>query len=177
MFGPDFLVCPVTSPMRFGPGGAALKKEEKWLCYLPGTQNTLWHDFWTGEILKGGTDCLAAAPIEKMPLFVRAGSIVPMETAPIEHTGEISGKALEIHIYTGADGEFTLYEDSGDGYAYEEGKYNRIKMSWNDRERIFSIGTAEYDFPQSVKNRPLVICAGTTRREIVYSGKALEIRS
>jgi alpha-D-xyloside xylohydrolase len=179
MFGPAFLVCPVTSPMRFGPGGKVLNKKEEWPCYLPGTQNTLWHDFWTGEIRKGGMDYLVSAPLERMPLFVRGGSIVPMETAPVEHTGEISGQALEVRIYSGADGEFTIYEDSGDGYAYEEGKYNRIKMSWNDSERIFSVfskGDTEYDFPQSVKNRPWVICAGPVRREILYSGKTVDIR-
>ena len=172
MFGPAFLVCPVTSPMRFSPGAKALNKKEVWPCYLPGTQNTLWYDFWTGETYSGGMDIIASAPLEKMPLFVRAGSIVPMEGSLIEYSGQERNEALEIRIYPGSDAEFIFYEDSGDGYGYEEGCFNRIKMNWNDREEIFSIGHAQYDFKQSIKNSPCVICIGTMRKEVFYTGKA-----
>jgi alpha-D-xyloside xylohydrolase len=175
MFGPAFLVCPVTAPMRFGPGGAALNKKEEWPCYLPGDQKNLWYDFWTDEIHEGGTDIVVPAPLEKMPLFVRAGSIVPMEKASIEYAGQVSGEALEIRVYPGDDGRFVFYEDSGDGYDYEKGNRNRIEMAWNDRERIFSLGPAEYDFLQSLKNRPCILRIGSLTKEINYTGKALEI--
>jgi alpha-D-xyloside xylohydrolase len=175
MFGPAFLVCPVTEPMRFGPGGAALNRQEAWPCYLPGNPQTLWYDFWTGESYRGGGELSTDAPLEKMPLFVRAGSIVPMETAPLEYSCQTTREPLEIRVYPGADGSFTLYEDSGDGWDYENGKYNRIVMRWNDRERIFSIGPSEHEFSQSLKNRPCMLCIGNEKKKIMYTGKAMEI--
>jgi alpha-D-xyloside xylohydrolase len=175
LFGPALLVCPVTSPMRYGPGGEVLNKKEAWPCYLPGDEQTIWHDFWTDETCRGGTDSTVPAPLEKIPLFVRAGSIIPMETASIEYAGEVSGAPLEIRVYPGADGCFVLYEDSGDGYGYEEGTCNRINLAWNNRERLFSIGPAEYDFPQSLKNRPCILRLGSATKEITYDGNALEI--
>jgi alpha-D-xyloside xylohydrolase len=164
LFGPALLVCPVTSPKR-----------EEWPCYLPGDKQTLWYDFWTDETCRGNTDITVSAPLEKIPLFVRAGSIVPMETASIEYAGEVSRAPLEIRVYPGADGRFILYEDLGDGYGYEEGKCNRIDLAWNDRDRLFTLGPAEYDFPQSLKNRPCVLRVGSATREIAYTGNALEI--
>ncbi|MDR1445633.1 MAG: DUF5110 domain-containing protein, partial [Treponema sp.] len=174
MFGPAFLVCPVTDPLRFGPGGVSLGGKEEWPCYLPGGRDTLWYDYWSGECHEGGKTLTVPAPPEKMPLFVRSGSIVPMESAPIEYAGEVSGKPLEIRVYPGADGDFTLYEDSGDGYDYEKGKNNRIRMTWKDRERLFTIGASEHDFPQSLRNRPCVVRIGNREREIVYTGQPQE---
>lgn len=173
MFGPAFLVCPVTEPFRFGPGGVPLNRKEEWSCYLPG--DTLWHDFLTGETYRGGREVTVPVPPGRMPLFVRAGSIVPVETAPLEYAGQVTGEALELRIYPGADGSFSLYEDSGDGYDYETGRYNRVKLEWNDRDRILTMGPAEYPFPQSILNRPCLIRAGNTLRDLVYTGKPLRI--
>jgi alpha-D-xyloside xylohydrolase len=175
MFGPSFLVCPVLSPMRFGPGNVALNKKEERLCYLPGNEKITWYDFWTNEAHKGGTEVMVSAPLDKMPLFVKAGSIIPMETIAAEYADE-SSKALEIRVYPGADGEFTLYEDSGDGYGYENGTCNRIKLAWNDAEKIFSFGNAEHDFAQSIKNRLCVIFVGEKSQAVRYAGTSIEIK-
>ncbi|MDR1948067.1 MAG: DUF5110 domain-containing protein [Spirochaetaceae bacterium] len=171
MFGPAFLVCPVTAPLRFGPGGLPLNKQEEWSCYLPEDKNTLWYDYWTGAVYKGGEVLTVPAPLDKMPLFVRSGSIVPMETAPLEYAGELTTEPLEIRVYPGADGSFILYEDSGDGYDYEKGKYNRILLEWKDSERIFTIGPAEFVFPQSLRNRPCLIRVENLQVEIIYTGE------
>jgi alpha-D-xyloside xylohydrolase len=173
MFGPAFLVCPVTEPFRFGPGGIPLNKKEEWPCCLP--EGVQWHDFWTGEFHTGGREITVPAPPERLPLFVRAGSIVPVETAPLEYAGQVSGEPLEIRVYPGADGSFSLYEDSGDGYDYEKGNRNRITLEWNDRDRILTMGPGEYRFPQSILNRPCLIRAGKTLREIRYTGKPLQV--
>jgi alpha-D-xyloside xylohydrolase len=98
-----------------------------------------------------------------------------METAPIEYAGQITGEPLEIRVYPGADGVFSLYEDSGDGYDYEKGKYNRIKLEWNDRSGVLTIGPAGHNFPQSILNRRCLIRAGEALREISYTGKPLRL--
>jgi alpha-D-xyloside xylohydrolase len=173
MFGPAFLVCPVTEPFRFGPGGLPLNKKEEWPCYLPA--GSLWYDFWTGEAHEGGRELIVPVPPGRMPLFVRAGSIVPAETALLEYSGQVGGEPMEIRVYPGADGAFSLYEDSGDGYDYEKGSRNRISLEWNDRDRILTIGPGEYNFPQSILNRPCLIRTGKTLREIRYTGEPLRI--
>jgi alpha-D-xyloside xylohydrolase len=122
MFGPALMICPVTHP--------AAKSRS---VYLPaGT----WYDFWTGEKLEGGRTIEAAAPVEILPLFVRAGSILPMGPI-VQHSGEGLYEPLEVRVYRGADGEFTLYEDDNDGYAYERGEYRLTKLAWNDAAEKF----------------------------------------
>ena len=118
MFGPALLVNPVTE------AGAVTRS-----VYLPA--GTSWYDFWTGASLKGGQLTNAAAPIETIPLYVRAGSIVPMGPE-LQYTGEKPADPIELRIYRGADGTFTLYEDEGDGYAYEKGVYGTIDFRWSD---------------------------------------------
>jgi alpha-D-xyloside xylohydrolase len=173
MFGPAFLVCPVTAPMYYAPAGMSPAEGEEWSCYLP--ENTVWYDFWTGRPYSGGTWAAAAAPLEIMPLFVRAGSIVPAEQIPPEHANGFPEEAPEIRVYPGADGHFVLYEDSGDGYAYERGIYNRIELGWDDTRRVFSIGKAEQGFPQSLSRRGFVLKVGETEKRIPYSGEAMEV--
>jgi alpha-D-xyloside xylohydrolase len=117
MFGPALMVCPVTHP--------AAKTRS---VYLPGGT---WYDFWSGEKLEGGRIVEAAAPLDILPLFVRAGSILPMGPI-VQHSGEGLDEPLEVRVYGGADGEFTLYEDDNDGYGYERGEYRLTKLVWND---------------------------------------------
>ena len=112
MFGPAFLVCPVTRPMYYDKGSVALQDVEKTrVVYLP--EGADWVDFWSGKKYRGGRDVKADAPIDKIPLFVRQGSIVPMGPV-VQHTGELPGKELTIVVYPGRDAVFTLYEDEGD---------------------------------------------------------------
>jgi alpha-D-xyloside xylohydrolase len=117
MFGPALMICPVTHP--------AAKTRN---VYLPGGT---WYDFWSGEKLEGGRTIEAAAPLDILPLFVRAGSILPIGPI-VQHSGERLDETLEVRVYRGADPEFTLYEDDNDGYGYERGEYRLTKLAWND---------------------------------------------
>jgi alpha-D-xyloside xylohydrolase len=133
LFGPAFLVAPVST-----------FKATQRAVYLPAGSD--WYDFYTGEKLAGGRKIDAAAPIERMPLFVRAGSIVPM--GPVQQwVGEKPDAPLTITVYTGADGAFALYEDDGLGYGYEKGEFSRIPLSWDEQAGALTIGVREGAFP------------------------------
>jgi alpha-D-xyloside xylohydrolase len=124
LFGPSLLVNPVTEP------GATSRH-----LYLPKVK---WYDFWTGDALDGGRAIDTPAPIDRMPLFVRAGTILPLGS-PIEYAQQ-AGEPIELRIYTGADGDFTLYSDEGDNYNYEKGAYSTIPIHWNESTHILMIG-------------------------------------
>jgi len=144
MFGPAIMVCPVTSPMYYDRGSLKLQdiaKERK--VYLPSGYD--WYDFWTGIKYNGGQDVAAPAPIEKMPLFVKAGSIIPMGPF-IQHTGETNDESWELRIYGGADGAFDIYEDSGDGYEYEKGEFAWTSITWNDNHNVLEFDEREGSF-------------------------------
>ena len=131
MFGPAFLVAPVTEQ------GATSRQ-----VYLPA--GTDWYNFWTGERIKGGHTISVPAPIETIPLFVRAGSIIPLG-APVESTHQ--AQAIEkIRVYPGADADFTMFSDDGTTYAYEKGAGSITRLHWSEAERKFSPnGTADGD--------------------------------
>jgi alpha-D-xyloside xylohydrolase len=140
MFGRSMLVCPVTDSMytsrRPGNTTVDLNTIKKQKLYLPA--GTTWFDFWTGEKVNGGQEVEKEAPIDKIPLYVKAGSIIPL--APFQqYTNEKKPDTLEIRIYEGADGNFTLYEDEGDNYNYEKGKYATIDFVWNNKTRTLTI--------------------------------------
>jgi alpha-D-xyloside xylohydrolase len=124
LFGPSLLVNPVTEP------GATSRH-----LYLPKTK---WYNFWTGEAVDGGRAVDVPAPLEEMPVFVRAGSILPMGP-PMEYS-QAANDPIELRVYTGANGEFTLYEDEGDTYNYEKGAYATIPIRWDDATQILTIG-------------------------------------
>ena len=139
MYGPAFLVSPVTqSDARTRP------------VYLPA--GAKWHDFWTGQRLAGGQSIDAPAPIDKMPLYVRAGSIVPMGPV-MEYATERPADTLEIRIYPGADGSFTLYEDENDTYRYEKGQFAVTRLDWKDKKRELIIDDTHGSFPGMLKHR------------------------
>jgi len=142
MYGPAFLVNPVTSPLYTGDGAEGKAKVRS--VYLP--QGATWYDFWTGESYQGGQRIDAPAPIGIMPLYVRAGSIVPMGPV-MEYATERPADTLELRIYPGADGSFTLYEDENDSYDYEKGKYATIKIDWIDARRQLIIHATKGSFP------------------------------
>ena len=139
MFGPALLVNPVTT------GG---RNFAQCLSSCRGS----WYDFWTGASLKGGQTVVAAAPLETMPLYVRAGSIVPMGPE-LQYTSEKPADPIELRIYRGADGAFTLYEDDGESYAYEKGEYATIAFTWNDATQTLSIGARTGSFPGMLRER------------------------
>jgi alpha-D-xyloside xylohydrolase len=133
MFGPAFLVSPVTTQ------GASARS-----LYLPPAAG--WYNFWTGERIAGGRQIQADAPLDRIPLFVKAGSIVPMGIAS-EYAAESSAGSIELRIYAGADADFDLYSDAGDSYDYEKGEHATIPIHWNDRTRTLTIAARQGSYP------------------------------
>lgn len=133
MFGPALMVCPVTEPMHYLKNSVpvdALQKE--WKVYLP--EGADWYDFHTGEKYSGGQEITVELCLDRIPVFVKAGAVIPtME--PGESTVCMEGSDICLWIYTGADGKFELYEDSGDGYGYEQGEYCVTYVSYSDQAR------------------------------------------
>jgi alpha-D-xyloside xylohydrolase len=122
--------------------------------YLPA--GTSWLDFWTGQTLAGGRTLAADAPIDKIPLLVRAGSIIPMGPF-IQYAAEKPADPVELRLYPGADGTFTLYEDENDNYNYEKGVHATIAFRWNDAKRQLTIDDRKGSFPGMLKERTFQI--------------------
>jgi alpha-D-xyloside xylohydrolase len=118
--------------------------------YLPA--GNLWFDFWTGETLPGGQSVVEDAPIEKIPLMVRSGSILPMGPF-VQYATEKPADPIELRIYPGADGSFTLYEDENDNYNYEKGVYSTIDFHWDDAKHQLKIDTRKGVFPGMLQAR------------------------
>lgn len=118
--------------------------------YIPHGQQ--WFDFWTGEKIEGGQSITAATPIDKIPLLVKTGSIIPMGPF-VQYAAEKPADPLELRIYPGTDGSFTLYEDENDNYDYEKGSFSTVAFNWNDAAKQFTIGARQGSFPGMLKNR------------------------
>jgi alpha-D-xyloside xylohydrolase len=118
--------------------------------YLP--DSTQWFDFWTGRTFSGGQNIIAPAPIEIMPLYVKAGSIIPMGPF-LQYATEKPADPIELRIYSGADGKFELYEDENDNYNYEKGIYSTIPIQWNESKQTLTIGKRSGNFPGMLKKR------------------------
>ncbi|HEV2323405.1 MAG TPA: TIM-barrel domain-containing protein, partial [Terracidiphilus sp.] len=173
MFGPAFLVSPVLKDHA----------TERRL-YLP--TGAEWYDFWTGERTDGGKDITAPAPLDRIPLDIRAGSIVPMGPE-IEYAGEKTDP-IELRIYPGADGEFNLYEDQGDGHAYEHGAHSIIPIHWNDATRTLTIGARQGSYPGMKPDHTfdvVIVAAGhgvggevtaNPDKTVHYNGSATEVK-
>jgi alpha-D-xyloside xylohydrolase len=138
MFGPAFLVNPVTEP-------AASTRQ----IYLPQTR---WYDFWTGSAVEGGRMINAIAPLEHLPLYVRAGSIMPLGPDE-EWSTQKPADPIELRIYPGADADFTIYEDENDTYNYEKGVYSTIPLHWDDKAQSLTIGNRKGQFPGMLEQR------------------------
>ena len=113
--------------------------------YLP--ESPLWYDFWSGASLKGGQEVEAKAPLERIPLYVRAGSIIPFGPE-IEYANQAPAGPIELRIFRGADGSFELYEDEGDTYDYEKGAHALIPLRWSEAEKTLTIGDREGEYPE-----------------------------
>jgi alpha-D-xyloside xylohydrolase len=171
LFGPALLVNPVTEP------GAADRR-----LYLPDAK---WYDFWTGKVLAGGHTITAPAPLDRMPLYVRAGSIVPMGPK-LEYAAQKPADPIELRVYGGADADFVLYEDEGDNYNYEKGAYAVIPIHWNDTAGTLTIGDRKGSFPAMLQKRSFqVIWVGEDHgvgveseapdKEVEYAGRAVMV--
>jgi alpha-D-xyloside xylohydrolase len=172
MFGPAILVNP------------ALKDSAtKRIVYLP--EAPTWYDFWSGQSRSGAEEFEADAPLDRIPLFVRAGSIILMGPE-IEYATQDPGGPVELRIYRGADGKFDLYEDGGDSYDYERGEHSVIPIRWEDRTGTVTIGARDGSFPGMVKDRRFRVVlvssghgvgaevTGSANAEIDYNGKEVQ---
>lgn len=139
MFGKSLLVAPVTEA-----------NASEWTVYLP--KSAGWFDFWTGKHFNGGQSIKTDAPLDKIPLFVKAGSIIPMGKI-IQYTGEKSADTLEIRVYKGADAKFDLYEDEGDNYNYEKGRYTIVSFNWNEKSQSLTISDRKGNYTGSLAKR------------------------
>jgi alpha-D-xyloside xylohydrolase len=175
LFGPSILVHPVTEPV-LTDGKAALTGATAALftTYLPA--GAAWYDFQTGECLEGGQEYTREYTISEIPVFVKAGAILPFGP-DVQYTSEKPWDSLEIAIYPGADGHFTLYEDAGDGYEYEKGEYTTIDLKWNDKQRSLTIGPRQGTFPGMLRERDFVVkVLGGEPVTVPYKGKRVHVR-
>ena len=136
--------------------------------YLP--KGDTWYDFWTGKTYKGGQNITFATCFNQVPMFVRAGSILPMGLE-MQYVGEKAWDNLEIRVYPGADGEFTLYEDEGDNYNYEKGTYATIAFHWNNKSRTLTIDNRQGAYPGMLQSRQFsIVLPDGTSKTVTYDG-------
>ncbi|MGB7768198.1 MAG: TIM-barrel domain-containing protein [Verrucomicrobiia bacterium] len=175
MFGPAFLVAPVTT-----------YEARSRSVYLPSTSGG-WYDFWTGAPTAGGQTIDAAAPYDSMPLFIRAGAIIPFGPE-LQYTGEKPANPITLYVYAGADGNFTLYEDDGLTYNYEHGAFACIPIKWDNNSKTLTIGKREGKFHGMLTKRTfnVVLVAGDkpvgfsftpkADQTVVYLGKEVKVK-
>ncbi len=186
MFGRSLLVAPVTRPMYVDKAGNInLNATQTKDVYLP--KGSGWYDFWTGEFILGGRNVAKPTPIDIIPLYVRAGSILPVGP-DVQYATEKKWDNLEIRVYPGADGSFVLYEDENDNYNYEKGNYTTIMFSWHDKDRTLEVSDRNGRFPGMLMQRKFrIVVADRDKgsfqkhtvnpdRVLTYRGKALKIR-
>ncbi len=172
MFGPSILVNPVTE------AGATSRH-----MYLP---QTTWYDFWTGAAVEGGKYVDASAPIDRLPLYVRAGAIIPLGP-DVQYATEKPADPIELRVYRGASGDFVLYEDENDTYNYEKGVYATIPMHWDDAAKTLTIGARKGQFPGMLQKRTFKVVfvgadhgtgigqTGQADKVVEYNGAAVTV--
>ena len=137
LFGKSILVCPVTHPMYYGVNSEKIANPVTTRkVYLPAGND--WFDFYTMERHAGGQWLEVSLTLDKLPLFVKAGSIIPM-TESVRNTAQSGKMPIDYRVFPGADAAFTLYEDAGDGYGYEKGDFKRTEVRWDEKQQKLSI--------------------------------------
>ena len=161
LWGRDVLVAPVVEK------GASTRQ-----VYLPGGT---WYDFWTDERIEGGREISRNVDLEIMPLYVRAGSILPL--GPVkQYVHQESDEPLAVTIYPGADASFLLYEDDGRSFNYRKGEWMGVQMSWADSQRVLILELANGSRMRAPLRRNLEVKIDQTRRQVEFHGKRIEIR-
>ena len=141
--------------------------------YLP--KGATWYDFWTNKAYKGGQNVTLETTFDRVPMFVRAGSILPLGPE-MQYVGEKAWDTLELRVYPGADGRFVLYEDEGDNYNYEKGMYSVILFSWNDKKHTLTIGARKGEYPGMLQTRTFtVVWPDGTTKTVNYQGQEINI--
>jgi len=173
MFADRIMVSPVTTPSYYAAGSKPVDAPKVRELYLPkGT----WIDFWTGRSIKGGKTITADAPISHLPMHVRAGSIIPMGPVVSQALEQVDAP-IELRVYPGADGEYTYYEDAGEGWGYERGEYALTKMRWNDASKTLLIDPRQGTFPGMNPKRQfkVVVVASGNGIGAAVGGKILDV--
>jgi alpha-D-xyloside xylohydrolase len=172
LLGPALLVSPVTEP------GATTRH-----LYLPKAR---WYDFWTGAVAEGGRAIDAPTSLDRIPLYVRAGSILPLGP-DVEYAAEKPADPIELRVYRGADGSSSVYEDENDNYDYEKGAYATIPFRWDDARQTLTIGDRRGRFPGMLETRTFrVVFAGeshgvgiapseTADKVVQYAGRQITV--
>lgn len=196
MFGQSILVAPIVKAQYTPEAVVKVNEEDGWNrnnaldeegnmivdfaapksteVYLPA--GTAWYDFWTNEKLDGGQRIAKESTIDLIPLYIKAGSILPIGPK-VQYATEKKWDNLELRVYTGADGLFTLYEDEFDNYNYELGAYMEIPIKWNDKARVLTIGARKGMYNGMLKNRKFtVILQDGTRKTVDYTGKVVNVK-
>lgn len=195
MYGRSILVCPVGHPLytrerivktdelsgwNKNEATGELYRPVDWKqmktyeVYLPA--GCKWYDYWTNNTYEGGQNVKANAPLAYSPLYVKAGSIIPVGPE-VQYTSEKPWDNLDIKVYPGANAEFTLYEDEGDNYNYQKGMYSTITFKWNDKSKTLTVDRRKGDFPGMLKERKFNIkVAGGAEKTVTYNGKRLNVK-
>ena len=191
MFGRSILACPIVDPQyteekvirtnamtgwdrrqesgdRSQETGVNWQEAKSAVKYLP--KGTTWYDFWTNQKYQGGKTVTLETQIDRVPMFVRVGSILPLGPE-MQYVGEKAWDHLEIRVYPGANANFVLYEDEGDSYNYEKGVFSTITFSWNDKARKLTIGARKGEFPGMLKSRQFtVVLPDGRQQQVSYNG-------
>ena len=197
MFGHSFLVCPVLDPLfteekivktdeqsgwdrhdnnEYANGWPTVdwSQKKQFDVYLP--QGADWYDFWTGKLYNGGQTIKADAPIAHSPLYVKAGSIVPMGDDR-QYSDERPWDVLTLLVYPGCDASFTLYEDEGDNFNYQRGQYAEIPMTWNEKQHLLTIGQRRGKFKGMLQKRVFEVkMPDNTIYKVAYNGKKTTVK-
>ena len=196
MFGKSLLVAPIAHAQYTPEAVVKVSEEEGWNrdgakktktdvavdfmetkstnIYLPA--GTLWYDFWTNEKHEGGKEITKETTLDVIPLYVKAGSIIPVGPQ-VQYATEKPWDHLELKVYAGANGNFILYEDEFDNYNYEKGVYTEIPISWNNTSRKLTIGARKGAYEGMLKNRKFTVTLQDgTQKNVDYNGKAISVR-
>ena len=189
LLGKSFLVSPVTDSLytsrATGNTVSDFSKVKTQKVYLP--EGTAWFDFWTGKTFTGGQWIEKQVPIDIMPLYVKAGAVIPMGPL-LQYTAEKKSDPLEIRVYPGADGSFELYEDENDNYNYEKGAYSLIRLVWSNTSKTLTIENRKGVFKGMLNERNFNITLvneqhGTgadvvlhPSKSVKYSGKMITVK-
>ena len=195
MFGKSLLVAPIAHAQYTPEAVVKVSEEEGWNrdgvkktetdvavdfmetkstnIYLPA--GTLWYDFWTNEKHEGGKEITKETTLDVIPLYVKAGSIIPVGPQ-VQYATEKPWDHLELKVYAGANGNFILYEDEFDNYNYEKGAYAEIPISWNNISRKLTIGARKGAYEGMLKNRKFTVTLQDgTQKNVDYNGKAISV--
>ena len=174
MFGPALMACPV-----------AHYKARNRSVYFP--KQTGWYNLYSGEYVEGGQSLIVDAPYERIPVFVREGSIIPFGPE-IQYSDEKPAELINLYVYAGKDGQFMLYEDEGVNYNYEKGKYATIDITYDDSSKTITFGKRNGQFNGMLKQRRFNVVLITREQPkalnmenpegklVQYNGKAVSIQ-